>query len=412
MSWASAHSPLFFCLRPASLKQEAALGYHAAMQAAFKHKRVGANCYAMVAVLSTAAIFGFCLPGCGLQSKRLDAAVAPEVTRNPAEANTKQPYESTTPAPVGRPVQGLIGQVAGDPIYAHAVLDGIEEQLAAIGQRESSEVFRERAYALILRRVQEIVQNMLTLDEAERALSTAEQAGLRMMMDFQREELLRRYGRGSIALAKRNIVEQTGTTLDKTLQDFRDTVIIRTYLDRNLDPLVEVNRRDIARFYRDNYERFNPQAKREVLLLWASDEAQAEAFQKRLESGEPFAQVADDPANAYAGGNSPYEVTGDAEVFGSKVDPALFDLEADQWVGPIRERGRFWFIYLQSLDQPQRISELEAQVEIERTLRDNQSRVLREDLAQRLRDEGSFTVEDEMAQAVLEIAVSRYAAAN
>ena len=55
------------------------------------------------------------------------------------------------PDPDARPVAGLVGQVAGEPIYAHRVLEGLEPQLTSLA-RQSPNVFRRQARELILGR--------------------------------------------------------------------------------------------------------------------------------------------------------------------------------------------------------------------------------------------------------------------
>ena len=346
--------------------------------------------------------------GCVAQG-RPDARVAPVVQRTTTATQPDTPgSEAEDP---GRPVDGLIGRVAGRPLYAHRVLEGIEDELRAIGRRESRAGFRDRATELIRRRLAGLVIDALVLQEAERVLTLGEREGLRQLMEFQREELLRKYGQGSIALAQRNIVEQTGTRLDRSLQDFRESVLIRTYLDRKIDPLVNVSRRDIARYYRDNYTSFNPPAERDVRLLWARDAADAEAIRARLDAGEAFADIAAEPLNQYPGKAAVYPIEGEVMFGFDAIDAAVSGLDEGQWVGPIEQRGRYWFVHLDRLTGEDGTTLMDAQAQIERTLRDDQGRRLREDFFDRLRTAGSFTDEQAMTEAVLQIALSKYAAA-
>ena len=92
------------------------------------------------------------------------------------------------------------------------------------------------------------------------------------------------------------------------------------------------------------------------------------------------------------------------------IDAAVSSLDEGQWVGPIEQRGRYWFVYVERLDAAEGVDLMDAQARIERTLRDEQGRRLREDFFKRLRSVGSFTDEDAMTSAVLRIAMSKYAA--
>ncbi len=307
------------------------------------------------------------------------------------------------------PVEALVGQVAGKPIYAHHVLDGLEAQLQTLGRREPLPVFRDRARELIQQKIQGLVQDALILDEANRDLDERQRMGIRGFIEFQRQELLRRYGQGSQALAQRNLIEQTGSGIQQTLDDIRDRVLIRSYLERNLDPLINVDRRDIERYYRDHHAAFNPPAQRNVNIIYTLNQREATWVQEQLKSGAPFTDLALDQRNAYPGKADLYTFEGDS-AFGPVVDPALLDLEPGGWVGPLETRGRFYFLYLHELTQEPGRTLMDAQVDIERTLRDRQSFELRRDFGQRLRERASVSDEQRMTEAVLAIAQARYAA--
>lgn len=339
----------------------------------------------------------------------------PRITRVEPKSDASASEPAGTPQPDDHlyPVEGLVGQIAGKPIYAHHVLEGLEEQLASLGRREPLPIFRREAQKLIETRIAALVQDALILDEAERALTQDELTSLRAYVDLRREEILRKYGQGSRALAERTILEETGLTLQENLQQFRQAIIIRTYLQRNLDPLINVTRRDMERYYRDHYDEFNPPSRREVRLIWAIEQRDADWFKEQLDSGIPFDQLAKEPANASTVKGSPMEFVGDGSVFGDPIDEQLAELEAGQWVGPIYVPDRkqpYWFVYIESLDKKPGRTLIDAQVEIERTLRDMQSYELRTEFGIKLRRKAAFTDEKRMTESVLDIAVARYSA--
>ena len=168
------------------------------------------------------------------------------------------------------PVAGLVGQIAGQPIYAHHVLAPLEAELASLGRRQPRATFRTRARALILQRIQGLVQDRLVLDEAERSLTAAERGGLDRFVELQRRDLVRRFGRGSEVLADRTLRTQTGNTLEQTLRDDRERLIVITYRRRSIEPLVNVTRRDVERYYRDHEETFNPPDRRTVRVIYTT----------------------------------------------------------------------------------------------------------------------------------------------
>ena len=312
-------------------------------------------------------------------------------------------------APPPQPAEAMVGQIAGQPIYAHRVLEGMEDQLQALGRRLPESQFRDQALTLIGQQVAGLVSSALIQDAAERALTPQQRQGLDFYIRYIREELLRRHGQGSLALAERNLLEETGRTLDQTLRDKRTQVMITAFFDRKLKPLINVSRRDIERYYRDNFDTFNPPTKRTVQLIFADNAEDAAYFEQQLEAGEAFDALAADPRNAYGNkaGAMPIE-SNESLMFGGEIDPAVMALEQGDWVGPLPHRGQLWFLHLKELDQPPRRSLFEAQVDIERELRARQEFTLQQQLERRLMQESTFTDIQQMAEAVLEIAVTRY----
>ncbi|MEM7626166.1 MAG: peptidyl-prolyl cis-trans isomerase [Planctomycetota bacterium] len=356
------------------------------------------------------------LIGCATPTPDPYPTVSPEVIVDGSPVPQAEPtppasYSAPVPEPSGVPVQAMVGQIAGQPIYAHHVLDGLEPQLETLGRRLPAATFRERALELIYQRVAGLIRDALVTDAAERALTEQQLAGLDFFIASQREQLLRVYGQGSLALAERNFYETYGTTLAQRLRDIRTRTMVNIYLERNLNPLVNVSRRDIERFYRDNYEVFNPPTKRQIQLIYAGSEEDAAWFSAELGRGVGFDQLAADERNAYRGKATLLPLEGDS-MFGDNVDPALQKLEQGQWAGPLPNRGQQWFVYVAELDEPVRRSLFEAQVDVERELRLRQQRQLQEQLGLKLRKEASVTDEEQMSLAVLEIAVARYAASR
>lgn len=346
---------------------------------------------------------------------------SPVIVRSPAAPEAAASSAAPAPTPEGvvsadrrggepaTPVEAMVGQIAGQPIYAHHVLEGMEEQLATLGRRLPVSAFRQQATSLIFEQVRGLVQDALIQDEASRSLGAQQRAGLEFFVASQREELLRKHGQGSLALAERRILERTGKTLQQNLRDLRTQIIISAYLDQNLKPLINVTRRDIERFYRDNHEQFNPPTKREIQLIYAETEEDAAYFLERLSGGDPFDQLGLDERNTYPGKATAIPVESSDTMFGPNIDPSVQGLAEGQWAGPLPNRGKQWFVHMAKLDQPEGRTLFEAQVDIERALRTRQERELQIELGEKLRRSASFTDEARMTEAVLGIAVARYA---
>src|SRR5699024_10537599 len=76
------------------------------------------------------------------------------------------------------PVDGMIGQVNGQAIYADAVLKPISAQLKALSKRVSPSEFIKRAKQLIENRLRQIVADNLILGQAMRDLDSNQKKAL------------------------------------------------------------------------------------------------------------------------------------------------------------------------------------------------------------------------------------------
>ena len=321
------------------------------------------------------------------------------------------------PRPSGPLVlDALVGQINGQPVFADDLLDDLDAQLAALGRRLEPAVFQTRAAELIEGSLRERLVTTLILGEAERGLTEQQQAGVRFAVSQLREDLLRRNGRGSLALARKTILADTGLTLDETLRQYRDGLITDRYIRENINARINVSRRDIERFYHRNQDTFEPPAERDLEILWIDDPAESARIRERLDAGEGFEAVAADPDinNAWSG-EMMTKIIGDEPFSRPEVDAAVAALNAaGQWAGPIaqpnpRDGGeRFWFLYAATVSRPESQNLLQAQGAIEQTLRERQFVRLRERFIDRLLREGSHTPPEEMARAVLQIAINRY----
>lgn len=307
-------------------------------------------------------------------------------------------------------MDAMVGQVNGQAIYANLVFEPLADQLTALGRSLEGPVFMRRASELIAARLDQMVTDALILSEAQRDLTDAERSGLRAMIQRKREDLLRQWGQGSLALAEARLREETDKTLDETLEAFRQQQIVRRYLMQKLLPLINVTRRDVEQYYREHSEIYQPSRTRTVRLIRLDRAADADTVAAALASGKPFKEVASGRPNAYRpeeGGLWPDPIIGD-EGLGGALGEALRDMTAGQHKGPIDFNKATWWLYVETEDRAQARSLREVQLDIEKELRQNRFRYLSQRYRQRLYDQGSFNEMEKMVTALLDVAVSRY----
>jgi parvulin-like peptidyl-prolyl isomerase len=358
-------------------------------------------------------------PGTARTEAELDAAATAATAAtaepdpdpvSPVNASPEPTGEAGEPdQPPRLAVGGMVGEVNGQAIYAGTVFKPISDQLAALGRKLSPREFRQRAGELIGRRVRQLVVDRLILGEAMRDLSEDQRRGLRRMTQQKRQELLRKYGRGSLAVAKRNIRAETGQTLDQAVEDFRRQAVVQRYLRQKLHPRVDVSRRDVENYYRQNTEEYNPAVQRKIRLMRVSEQEQAEALAGELENGTDFIALAERSVNNFRSSDGGLLGTQSGnDVLEKPLNDALLRLEAGDYAGPIEHQGDFWFVYVEELQNPEGQSLREVQLEIRQQLRNERFRKLSRDYRQRLLEEGSYVSVEQMTENLLDIAMARY----
>ncbi len=309
-------------------------------------------------------------------------------------------------------VDAMVGQVNGRPIYAETVFEPIIEQLAVLGRRLPGGEFRSQARQLIESRLGQMVADLLILGKAEGDLSDQEQFGLQNILKQQREELIRFWGKGSVALADETLIRQTSRSLDQTLTETRQRLLVQRYLRQELWPKINVTRKDIERYYVDHIDEYRPPVTRTLRLIYVQDEPAASRVAQRLERGEPFEQVAALSVNQYRphrSGLMSQKAVGDQVFDQRQLNEAMLLLNAGDHSPRIESDGKYWWIYADSIDQGQSRSLSQVQLEIEQRLRRQRFQSLTQRYRQELFATGSFHPIELMSEVLLQIAVSRFA---
>ncbi|MEM7577408.1 MAG: peptidylprolyl isomerase [Planctomycetota bacterium] len=308
------------------------------------------------------------------------------------------------------PVDGMIGQINGRPVFADDVLADLADTLAAKGRQLNAAEFQDQAKAEITQAVRATLQSRLILAEAERALAENEWAAVRYMREQQRDTLLRKHGLGSLKATDRVLREETGRGLEETLVRFQEGVITRTYLNQNLNALINVTRRDIVRFYQENLDRFQPEPVRDLTIIVTDTPEAADLVQAELNKGVAFSEIAAGPLNRLTTDGTMPAVKGDRPFDRPEIETPMVAAEEGAWFGPVRvDDGRQWFVKVDRVERAPHVSLEDAQASIEAALREQQQRLRTEQFLARLSDQGNFTEPEEMVDALTSIAMSRYA---
>ena len=333
-------------------------------------------------------------------------------------AENEQPPSSTGTSPrpeQALPVDAMVGHINGEAVYADQIFDvNLIAQLESFGRRFDGDAFKENASGVIQDRLQGIIINKLILGEAERNLKENQRFQIDGRIQAEREELLRFYGQGSLAKAKAEFRKDREKELDRHLVEFREELVIGTYIRSKVMPKIVVNQRDVERYYADNIEKFQKPDQRIIRLMIAKDEASTEQIKQRLGKGQAFEKVAADPEinlyNPTNGGifNNGKPNPGNNVLSDKTVNDALLKLNNGEHAGPIESGSRVFFVQVVELIPGHGTSLPEAQIGIEQLLRTSQfeKQALRFRLG--LLKRGSYSNPSEMGDKLLAIAQSRY----
>jgi hypothetical protein len=324
-------------------------------------------------------------------------------------ADTRQRQEQALP------VDAMVGHINGEAVYADQIFDvNLIAQLESFGRRFDGDEFRDAAEGVIQSRLQGIIINKLILGEAERNLQEAQRRGVEGRIQAEREELLRFYGQGSLAKAKAEFRKERGKELDQYLTEFREELIIGSYIRSKVLPKIVVNQRDVERYYADNIDKYQQPDSRTIRLIRAIDEDASLAITDKLRKGRAFEKVAADadlnqynPNNAgiFNSGNA---IPGDKVIGVEQVNEALIKLKSGEHAGPITTGDATFFVQVVERTPGVEISLADAQIDIEQKLRAAQFEKYALRFRMDLLKRGSYSDPTEMGNKLLEIAYARY----
>lgn len=330
------------------------------------------------------------------------------------EVQTSEPT-TTARTEQAQPIDAMVGHINGEAVYAEQIFDvNLVAQLESFGRRFGGDEFQQNAGGVIQDRLQGIIINKLILGEAELNLKETQRRGIEGRIQAEREELLRFYGQGSLAKAKAEFRKARGKELEQHLVDFREELIIGSYIRSKVLPKIVVNQRDVERYYADNIDKYQQPDARVIRLIIAVDAAAAAQIKEQLDKGVAFEKLAANqelnkynPTNAgtYQGGTA---IPGDTVINQPPVNEALLPLKTGEHVGPVASGGNTFFVEIVERIDGVKIALPQAQIKIEQTLRSIQFEKhalrFRLDLLKR----GSYSDPAKMGQKLLDIATARY----
>ncbi len=314
-------------------------------------------------------------------------------------------------------VDAMVGQVNGKPIYASEIFKSIgEDTLHRFGDTETRLGFKARAQELIYAKLRERVTNSLILAEAERGLGEREQLGLLGWLKSQRERRIAELGGGVLAVAEQTLQNEKGYGLDQEMENIRQRALVDKFLHEKLYPKINVERREVERYYEDHNKDFNSNPSITVRMIM-TDAAGADAVDAALKGGMKFEDAAKKfsiMSNAEKGGlMGPYSLSGPLQTFNELRSDELNAKVRTLKVGDHSDRtpitGGFGWVMLEKMEGGESKTLQQAFLEIESRIRTMKFSRLQQKYIGDLMNSGNFTPLDQMRSSLLEVAMARFA---
>jgi hypothetical protein len=316
---------------------------------------------------------------------------------------------------VAYPVEGLVGQINGRPVYADEFLLPLEDRILRIfAELPLAQAVREMDI-LIARRFDEYVNSELIIAEAESRLSAEQQQGVLAWLRNVQEETITNRG-GTRDAAAESIEDEFGVSIEEFMAQRRSLALGQDLLRKRVQPRAIVSWRDVVQAYRRQFAEFNPPAQvrlGRVRLNRERDAERIETIEAALADGADFAAIAA-LAEAPDGGawieiELPPGGLKETTLAASVQD--RLDLAAPGTVGDPLDQGAFrtWFTVV-AVDQPlgRSLYDPEVQLSLENQLSSMRFAQEQDRYISSLRDRWVADNLDRMLARLLTIARQRY----
>ena len=352
---------------------------------------------------------------------RATTAQQSEVTSKRADGMTEVDY--VTPLEVARvlepgqswPVECLVGQVNGRPVFADAFFEPIEDQIiVATAMRDRTEA-RRALIETVRRQFKQTVDSELIVAEAESKLSAEQQQGLFAWIKTMQEETIAERG-GSRAAAEASLEAEDAQTLDEFVQQTRDVMLARRLINERIAPRTIVAWRDVEQEYARRKAEFNPQPMiiiGRIRLNVTTDAAMVTQVKESIAAGKTFSAIALELKLPDGGRWNRFDLPPEG-IKGTQLGDALKErldgLAIDAMSEPLLQPDFITWLTVMTIDQPmaRSIFDREVQLQLQAELKSRRTIIERERYISTLRSRWVTDDIGEMERRLLEIAVERY----
>jgi hypothetical protein len=192
------------------------------------------------------------------------------------------------------PVESLIGQINGRPIFAEEVFSRVEAEVMLAAQNPNPEQARAGVDATVRRAFRQQVESELILAEAESRMSPEMKQGLLGWLRDLQETTIAQRG-GNRAAAEDALRDEMRMSVEEFVEFRKNTELTRDILRRKVEPRVVVSWRDVERLYAQRQASYAPNPEMRlgrIRLVKEGQQDKIELATRMLAEGKPFVEVA------------------------------------------------------------------------------------------------------------------------
>ncbi len=313
------------------------------------------------------------------------------------------------------PIECLVGQVNGRPVFADAFFEPIEDQIRVATSMNDRAEARRALIETVRRQFKQTVDSELIVAEAESKLSPEQQQGLFAWIKTMQEETIAERG-GSRAAAEASLEEEDAQTLDEFLQQTRDVMLARRLINERVAPRTIVAWRDVEQEYARRFSEFNPQPTitiGRIRLSVKTDEALVTLVKQRIDEGKKFSAIAAELKLPDGGRWNQFDLPPggikDTQL-GDALKERLDGLAVDAMSAPMVQPEFITWLTVMEITQPRHrpIYDREVQLQLLDELKTRRTIIERERYIATLRSRWVTDDIFEMERRLLEMAVDRY----
>ena len=259
------------------------------------------------------------------------------------------------------PVDGLVGQINGRPVFAAEFFMPIEDRLIRIAADAGPSESQRAIINLVHERWMTFVNSELVIAEAESGMNIQMQQGLFAWLTDLEEEVTAQRG-GTRFGAEQSLMEDTGLTMEEFIEQQRKLGLAGQLIRKKVEPRAIVSWRDIEQVYQTDIDLYVPPSQvviGRILLLNRRDAERIEEVKAAFADGRSFQKVATEMGVKDDGEWRTFTLT-DNNLQGladlkQEVREALIGLKIDQATVPIEGRtSTTWYSVLGFIEPPSR----------------------------------------------------------